>query len=159
MPFRRPGPSMVGPSVWQSLTNHFTGASLTLDGSVLELGPRLGPRRSGPAFIHLQDGCGARASARLGPKPFLHLEGVLHTRVTSILACFRTLRSDLGAPRSVMTSCGADVGTMRERLRRPNLLFQKSAHHLSAGCSKRRLARRSGVGFSSPVTPMEKLCA
>ena len=28
-----------------------------------------------------------------------------HTSVTSIPACFRARRSDLGAPRSVMTSC------------------------------------------------------
>ncbi len=28
---------------WQSLTNHFTGASLPLDGSVLELVPKEGP--------------------------------------------------------------------------------------------------------------------
>src|ERR1035437_1833390 len=55
------------------------------------------------------------------------LRGGLHTRVTSILACFRTLRSDLGAPRSVMTSCRADVGTMIERLRRPNLLESLTA--------------------------------
>jgi hypothetical protein len=32
-------------------------------------------------------------------------------------------------------------------------------HHLSAGCSKRRFARRSGVGFNFPVKPTEKLCS
>jgi len=31
--------------------------------------------------------------------------------------------------------------------------------HLSGDCSKRRFARSSGVGFNSPVTPMEKLCS
>src|SRR5438270_12886523 len=103
---------------------------------------------------------GAESSASeifFSPNPFCQnysfiwrvcLRGGLHTRVTSIPACFRILRSDLEAPRSVMTACRADVGTIRERLRCPNLLESQTAIVRLATSTITRLtlaSRRLGV--------------
>src|SRR6202034_37657 len=90
----------------------------------------------------------------------------LHTRVTSIPACFRTFRSGLGAPRSVMTSCTADVATIRERLRSPNLLESQTATVRLATSTITRFtlaSRRLGVlspkCASKPSTPRKRRSA
>jgi hypothetical protein len=60
------------------------------------------------------------------------------------------------SPRSQCPSAGKTFSLWAAR---PCLHCPDGIHHLSAGCSKRRFARRSGVGFNSPDTLIEKLCS
>src|SRR2546425_12875877 len=70
------------------------------------------------------------------------------TRVTSKPDFLSARKSDLGIPRSVITSCKALVGTINDKLRRPNLLESHTATVLFAASTITRLtfaSKRFGV--------------